>query len=56
MHTEVLKACLGFSLWVVRTEVDPELRDKHGIVREPGYMFTGGEGGFESIECSSMEV
>ena len=56
MHLEVLKACLSFSFWVMRTKVVPEFGDEHGVVREPGCMLTGGEGEFKPIEHSPVET
>ena len=56
MHTEILKLHFGCPFWIKRAKMATELRDEFGVVRKPGDVISGGQGGFEPIQRSTFEI
>ena len=46
----------GFPFWVKRTEMATEFGNEFGVVRKPGDIVPGGQGGFKPIQCSTFEI
>ena len=56
MHMEIPELCFGFSFWIERAEMDTELGNKFGVVREPWDVISGGQGRFKPIQRSAFEI
>ena len=53
---KILELGFGFSFWIEGAEMDMEFEDEVGVVREPGDINSGGQGGFKPIQCSPLEI
>ena len=53
---EILEFCFGFPFWIERAKMAMELGDEFGIIKKPGEVVSGGQGGFEPIQRSTFEI
>ena len=55
-HAKILEFHFSFSFWVERAKVAMEFGNEFRVIREPGDVNSGGQGGFKPVQHSPFEI